>query len=141
MFQEAVARHAIEKAAKGAAGCVVLVWVTHQGHKNVLHNFLSGPGVSAHPQRKAIERRLMAPVEGRKRLLVAFPSAPEQHVISFLVRDAHLPYKTFYPALNVHSQGARDKFPRNGPNRDRMPANCQPLFCQELSGTVAIFRV
>jgi hypothetical protein len=55
----------------------------------------------------------MAPIEERESFLVALAGAPEQHVVSFLVRDAHLSYKTFCPALYVHSAIQRDRFPTN----------------------------
>src|SRR5215472_4731650 len=90
MFQRAIAGYAVEKSAESAACSVVLLRISHQRHEHVLRNFLGGPGVSAHAQRKAIERALMTPVKERKSFLIAFAGAPEQHVVSFLVRDSHL---------------------------------------------------
>src|SRR5690242_13037761 len=112
VLQGAVTRNTVKEAAKSAASRIVLFWISHQGHENVLYNFLGRPGVSAHAQCEAIERRLVAPIKERKCLLVAFTGAPEQHVVSFLVRDAHLPDKTLCPALNIHSRAAKNKFPR-----------------------------
>jgi hypothetical protein len=90
MLQRAVAGYTVEEAPQGSPRRIILFRVSHQGHKNVLHNFLRGPSVPAHAQSKAVERRLVATVKEGKSLLVALAGAPEQHVISFLVRDAHL---------------------------------------------------
>ena len=91
MLQHPVASHAVEEATERAACGVLLPRISHQHHKDILDNLFVGPRVSRHAQREAVKRRLMAPIKERKGLLVALSRAREQHVVSFLVGDAHLP--------------------------------------------------
>jgi hypothetical protein len=90
MLHNPVPSYAVQKSAERSAAGIVLFRSAHQGHENVLHNFLGGPGVSGHAQGEAVHSRLMPPVEERESLLIAFGGVSQQNVVSFLLGDPHL---------------------------------------------------
>src|SRR5215469_413438 len=112
MLQHPVAGHAVEEATKRATSRVILPRISQQHQKDILHNLFGGPRISRHAQGEAVQRPLVAPIKQGEGLLVALSSAPEQYIVSFLVRDAHLSWvrRSARPDY-VHSCGVVDKFP------------------------------
>src|SRR5215472_8629720 len=113
MLQHPVASHAVEEATERAPCRVILPRISHQHQKDILHNLFGDPRVSRHAQGEAVQRPLMTPIKQGKGFLVALSRAPEQYVVSFLVRDAHLslvrrsarPDKYIPAALWISSRG------------------------------------
>src|SRR6266699_3469368 len=75
VFHHPVSRYAIEECPEGSALGVVFLWLTHQDHKNVLHDLFGGPSVPGHAQREAEHRRLVPPVQERECLLITLGSS------------------------------------------------------------------
>ncbi len=81
MLHDTVAGDAVKVRGERTASGVVLLGIAHQGHEDILHDFLGGPGVAGHPQSKAVDGRLVPTIDERESVLVALGNTAKQYVV------------------------------------------------------------
>jgi hypothetical protein len=78
-----IPRDAEQKSAQRPARRVKPLGVANQSHENLLRHILRYRRVPAHMQRKPVYRRMLTPVEQRKRSLVPGHHPPEQQALIY----------------------------------------------------------
>ena len=88
-FQQVIARHSDQKCSQRTTRRVKLIRAADQHHENLLGYFFGDGRVSAHAQRKAVDRALSPAIQGREALFLAGLHAPQQIVIGWVLDGPH----------------------------------------------------